>query len=284
MTLTHLKNKFKVTLKTIYPLSDVTSIFRLLVNYKLDLDAAEIVLEASKALSERDLEFFHSALNRLQDKEPVQYILGETNFYSLNFKVTPDVLIPRPETEELVEWIIQDATIQIDNKKIRILDIGAGSGCIAISLANNLPYATVSALDISEKALQIAKENAQHNKVDIHFIQADILKIATLPQRYDIIVSNPPYVREEEKMQMHENVLEHEPKEALFVSDETPLLFYDKIADLAKKHLSEKGCLYFEINQYLGKETLQLMKAKGFTSVELRKDFLGKNRFIKACK
>jgi len=282
MTLSQLKYKFLNTLKSIYPNAEVTSIFSMLVQQKLDLDPAEIVLERNKELNQTELDYFQTVLTRLQDKEPIQYILEQTTFYDLEFKVTTDVLIPRPETEELVQWLITDIQKQHTTKKKRILDIGTGSGCIGISLAKNLLNAEVSALDISKNALQIATENAKNNKVDIQFIQGDILKIEQLPQIYDIIVSNPPYIREQEKLKMHDNVLKYEPNEALFVLDENPLLFYDKISDIAKKHLAINGFLYFEINQYMGNEMLQLLKSKGFTSIELRKDFLGKDRMIKA--
>lgn len=282
MTLTELKNIFSKRLKNIYPLSEVTSIFRLLAKHKLDLDAATIVLEGQKELMEHDLMFFETALKRLQEKEPVQYIIGETNFSNLTFKVTPDVLIPRPETEEFVDWILKDIQSQHSKNKLRILDIGTGSGCIAISIANEIKHAKVYALELSTNALQIAKENALNNKVEIEFLQEDILSIGSLSQDYDIIVSNPPYIRNQEKAQMHDNVLKFEPEEALFVFDDNALLFYDKISDLAKSHLLEKGSLYFEINQYLGKETSNLLKLKGFSNIEIRKDFLGNDRMIKA--
>lgn len=282
MTLSQLKNKFSNRLKSIYPLSEITSIFRLLAKYRLDLDAAEIVLENQEELIEHDLMFFEKALKRLQEKEPVQYIIGETNFNNLIFKVTPDVLIPRPETEEFVDWILKDIQTQRSKNKLKILDIGTGSGCIAISIANKVKNAEVYALEFSTKAIQIAKENALNNKVAIEFLQENILNIGSLPQDYDIIVSNPPYIRNQEKAQMHDNVLKFEPEEALFVFDDNALLFYDKIGDLAKKHLLEKGSLYFEINQYLGKETTNLLMLKGFSNIEIRKDFLGNDRMIKA--
>lgn len=282
MTLTQLKFKFKDTLKGVYPNTEITSIFRMLVQQTLNLDSAEIVLEGNKELKPNEFDYFENALNRLQHKEPIQYILGKTTFFDLKFIVTPDVLIPRPETEELVQWVINDIQKQSTTKTIRILDIGTGSGCIAISLAKNIQYAEVSAIDISENALLIAKENAKNNDVTIQLIHNDVLELDQLTQTYDIIVSNPPYVRELEKAQMHDNVLKFEPKEALFVYDENPLLFYNKICDLAKEKLVKNGCLYFEINQYMGKEMLELIKSKGFKNFELRKDFLGKDRMVKA--
>jgi len=282
MTLIQLKNKFTDRLKNIYPLSEITSIFRLLAKYRLDLDAADIVLKKQEELIKHDLIFFETALKRLQEKEPVQYVIGKTNFKNLTFKVTPDVLIPRPETEEFVDWILKDIQAQRSKNKLRILDIGTGSGCIAISLAKKVKHAKVCALELSTKAIQIAKENALNNKVEIEFLHEDILNISRLPLDYDIIVSNPPYIRNQEKLQMHDNVLKFEPEEALFVFDDNALLFYDKIGDLAKKHLLEKGNLYFEINQYMGKETANLLEIKGFSNIEIRKDFMGNDRMIKA--
>ncbi len=282
MTLSNLKNKFKTTLHALYPSSEISSIFRYLVKHKLDLNAAEIVLEGNKEVKATDLDFFLTSLNRLQSKEPIQYIIGEANFYNSIFEVSPDVLIPRPETEELVAWIIDDIALLNSNKILKVLDIGTGSGCIAISIAKYAENVAVSAIDFSKKALHIAERNALSNKVNIQFLETDILNAQDLPEKYDIIVSNPPYVREKEKEQMHDNVLKHEPDEALFVTDENPLLFYDKISDLAKKSLVENGVLYFEINQYLGKEIKQLLETKGFERIELRKDFLEKDRMIKA--
>jgi release factor glutamine methyltransferase len=192
------------------------------------------------------------------------------------------VLIPRPETEQLVDWIIQDVKLQKIDKPIRILDIGTGSGCIAISLAKNLNNAEIWALDVSIDALEIAKKNALLNEVAIHFVEGDILNLKNFNFKFDIIVSNPPYVREKEKVEIHRNVLDYDPRVALFVKDDNPLLFYDAIADLTKNSLKKEGCLYLEINQYLGKESVDLLIKKGYKSIELKKDFLDNNRMIKA--
>lgn len=197
-----------------------------------------------------------------------------------------NTLIPRPETEELVEWIVAESRNSATGS-LKILDIGTGSGCIAISLAKNLPNAEVFALDVSEKALAVAKKNADTNKVKVNFIQADILKINDLVElstHFDIIVSNPPYVRHLEKAEIKPNVLEYEPHLALFVEDTDALLFYRKIAKLAKENLAEKGKLFFEINQYLGKETLQLLEKFGFNSTELKKDIYGNDRMTRSDK
>jgi len=282
MTLFDLQNQFRKELANIYPLGEINSIFKLLVKNYLNFDAAELVLEAKKELNKEADEYFQTALRRLLKKEPVQYIIGETSFYNLTFKVNPDVLIPRPETEELVQWIISDIQANQANRKIKILDIGTGSGCIAISLAKNIPNATIWALDISKSALEIAKYNATLNEITINLLNIDILKTKTLPQYFDIIVSNPPYIKLEEKKVMHDNVLQHEPEQALFVSNTDPLIFYKKIVEIASKYLTPNGKLYFEINQYLGKETLELIPSKEFKNTILEKDFLGNDRMIRA--
>jgi release factor glutamine methyltransferase len=226
----------------------------------------------------------------LKKEKPLQYIVGETEFYGLPFLVNENTLIPRPETEELVELIIKSYNLQPTTYNPKILDIGTGSGCIAISLAKNITNSQVFAIDVSEKALTTAKKNAEINEVTINFIQADILKVddlenlsnsnSKLPSQYDVIVSNPPYVRNLEKSEIKPNVLEYEPHLALFVDDSDALLFYRKIAELAKKNLKENGKLYFEINQYLGKETVELLENLGFNDVVLKKDIYGNDRII----
>jgi release factor glutamine methyltransferase len=207
-----------------------------------------------------------------------------THFYGLEFEVNSAVLIPRPETEELVDWIVQKSKIKNQKSKIKILDIGTGSGCIAIALAKNLPNAQVFALDVSEKALATAKKNAEKNQVQLSFIHQSILETEDLAQEFDIIVSNPPYVRELEKHEIKNNVLDNEPHLALFVEDNDALIFYRKIAQLAQKNLKSEGQLYFEINQYLGKETLNLLLEMGFKNCELRQDIYGNDRMIQCSK
>ncbi|MBE0424191.1 MAG: peptide chain release factor N(5)-glutamine methyltransferase [Lutibacter sp.] len=278
MLIQEFKRHFFSELSNLYPETEIQSFFTILVEFKLHLSRIQLALEHNFELDNDDLDFLQNALLKLKNQIPVQYIVGETAFYGLLFKVDKNVLIPRPETEELVEWIIQNNT---NSNSLKILDIGTGSGCIAISLAKNLPNATVSAIDISVEALNVAKNNAEFNQVTVEFVQADILTLEKLSTNFDIIVSNPPYVREMEKMQMQQNVLSNEPHIALFVNDENPLLFYDKIAELAKKHLTENGILYFEINQYLGAETVDLLKSKGFKNVELKKDIYGVDRMVK---
>ncbi len=224
------------------------------------------------------LEKFENAIYRLKKNEPIQYIIGETEFYGLPFKVNKHTLIPRPETEELVDWVISE----IPPLGFRgILDIGTGSGCIAVSLAKNLPNAKVSALDISMEALKVARENAQINTVTIDFFPCDILKAEQLPEKYDIIVSNPPYVRESERDKMQPNVLNHEPASALFVEDKEPLVFYQAIARLSKTVLNPGGVLYFEINEYLGKDLQEVLTTEGFGKIIVKKDIFGKDRMLK---
>jgi len=308
MTIQELKSKFLIDLMELYPKEEIQSFFNLLISYRLKLTRADIALKYNQIIDQDDLDFFLNALADLGNEKPIQYIIGQTEFYGLPFKVNKNVLIPRPETEELVAWVlnefrIKSSALSTQHSALNILDIGTGSGCIAISLAKNLPNATLFALDISKGALKIAQENAKLNNVNVHFIEEDILNTGvmlsgvealrtnpvkgylnerSLPLKFDIIVSNPPYVRELEKNEIQNNVLENEPHLALFVDDNNPLLFYNKIADFAKENLTENGQLYVEINQYLGKKTVELLKQKGFTDIELQKDIFGNDRMIKA--
>jgi release factor glutamine methyltransferase len=284
MLIQEFKRHFFSELSNVYPETEIQSFFTILVEFKLHLSRIQLALEHDFNLDNDDFDFLQNALLKLKNQIPIQYIVGETTFCGLLFKVDKNVLIPRPETEELVEWILQNLPTgrQAQNSKsLKILDVGTGSGCIAISLAKNLPNAKVSAIDISEEALNVAENNTAMNQVTINFMNADILKIEKLENDFDIIVSNPPYVRELEKAQMQQNVLSNEPHIALFVKDKNPLLFYDKITELAKNHLTENGVLYFEINQYLGAETVDLLKSKGFKNIELKKDIYGVDRMMK---
>lgn len=230
-------------------------------------------------LSESEKQKIDSIVKRLIKHEPIQYILGETVFYGLTFKVNGSVLIPRPETEELVEWILQEEK----EKNLSILDVGTGSGCIAVTLAKKMEFAKVDAWDISEEALQTANKNAKLNNVSVSYFNRDILNESlTINKKYDIIVSNPPYIIEEEKKIMARNVLDFEPHKALFVDDSNPLLFYEHIAALAKRTLNKGGRLYFEINQEKGEEIVQMLSRRGFEEVELKKDISNNDRMIRA--
>ena len=306
------KTQFIQKLSPNYDSVEAESFFYLILEEKQKLKRIDLALNPDLQFSSDEIMVWNSILAQLQHEIPIQYILGTTSFYGLDFEVNPDVLIPRPETEELVDWIVQitssefrgdelevgsgklevgDEKLEVRSQKINILDIGTGSGCIAISLAKNIPNAQVFAIDVSEKALATAKKNAIMNQVDVNFIKTDILKTDDLqtlttyhfplPNYFDIIVSNPPYVRELEKEEIKKNVLDNEPHLALFVEDNDALIFYRKIAELAQRNLSLNGQLFFEINQYLGKETIDLIEKMGFKNIELRKDIYGNDRMIK---
>ena len=281
MTLKELKTHYLNSLSKLYPKTEINTFFFYLIEEYLDLQRIDFSLQPNKIIENTDILKFEKALNRLKKEEPIQYILGKTEFYGYPFLVTKDTLIPRPETEELVEWILQELEFQ-KKEKTSILDIGTGSGCIAISLAKKNKNLSVSAIDFSKEAIEIAKQNAKLNEVNINFIEKDILLTKELETSFDVIVSNPPYVRELEKVEIKNNVLQNEPHSALFVSDSNPLIFYSKIADLAKNHLTKNGLLFFEINQYLGQETKVMLSKKGFKNIELRKDLFGNDRMIKA--
>ena len=280
MTLKELKSTFITQLSEVYPSQEVESIFTVLSEYFLNYTRLETVLKADESLSEEIIKHFKNAISRLKRQEPVQYICGKTEFYSLPFKVDKHTLIPRPETEGLVQWIIDDENKK-QTKSKTLLDIGTGSGCIAISLAKNLKDIDVSALDFSPEALKTAHKNSVLNSVKVTFFELDLLDEQTLPQRYDIMVSNPPYVRELEKSNMRSNVLEYEPKSALFVTDKDPFLFYRRITRLANLYLTDNGRVYFEINEYLSDELKALLLTERFTDIEVRKDIFGKDRMIK---
>ncbi|WP_234387169.1 peptide chain release factor N(5)-glutamine methyltransferase [Aquimarina sp. Aq78] len=281
MKIKDLRANFTNSLSRIYDSEEILSFFYILSEEILGFKRVDVAMHLDKILTIEEKANFDKARRRLEKQEPIQYIIGKTYFYGIPFMVNENVLIPRPETEELVDWIIEDQ--KKDKQSITILDIGTGSGCIAISLAKKIPEAKVYAMDISEQAIQVARDNAKKNQADITFIKADILEVKELFQDFDIIVSNPPYVRELEKKEMRSNVLDNEPQRALFVSDNEPLLFYKKITDLAKEKLKENGGLYFEINQYLGVETKNMIESKGFKSVEVRKDLYDNERMIRAC-
>ena len=281
MLLREIKNIYHSELDAIYKQEEVDSFFYLVIGHYLDLERFVLAIKPHLVVTKAEEQPLFEALGQLKLEKPIQYILGSTEFMDLEFKVNENVLIPRPETEELVRWIIDDFEL-IKNKEINILDIGTGSGCIAIALAKYFKNSKVDALDISEKALEVAQENASFNKVEVGFIKADIFELEYLEDKYDIIVSNPPYVRMLEKEEIKSNVIENEPELALFVEDKDPLVFYRKISEFAKSNLKKGGCLYFEINQYLGKKTKALLE-NDFYEVELHKDMFGNDRMLK-CK
>jgi len=286
MNIKKFRDYFNKTLKKIYPTSEIDTFLFLLLKEYLNFNRIDVVLKSNFEISPEDLILLKSSTKLLEQEIPIQYILGKTEFYGFPFILNEHVLIPRPETEELItsilEKVLKTKTFHTNakEKQLKILDIGTGSGCIPISLKKSLPFAEITAIDVSNEALTIAKKNTVLNKVDINLTQQDILKTTSLNQLYDIIVSNPPYVRESEKKEIKNNVLNNEPHMALFVKDNNPLVFYNKIAELAKNHLSENGTLFFEINQYLGKETVELIKLKGFNKIQLKKDIFGRDRII----
>ena len=281
MTIIALKEAYQNRLTPLYDRDEINSFFYLLSEAYLDKTRLDIALNPNEELNEATKHLFQNALEQLTNEYPIQYIIGETEFMDFVFEVNQHVLIPRPETEELIRWILS----REDKAKIKsILDIGTGSGCIPIILANSLTNAKVTSIDISKTALEVAKRNAVKNNVDINFLQDDILQIKVLEENYDIIVSNPPYVRESEKTAMNNNVLKFEPEIALFVTDKDPLIFYRHIASLAIRSLKTDGILYFEINQYLGAALCKILDDLGFENIELRKDMYGADRMIRAMK
>ena len=284
MTIKKYRQYFINSLEDLYSIEELQSIFYLLAEKLLHLSRIDITLQLDNTLTSDEEINFNQAIDRLKIYEPVQYILGETEFFGYPFLVNKQVLIPRPETEELVSWIIED----VDKKETTILDIGTGSGCIAISLAKKLNNAVVSAIDISNKAIEVAKKNALINNVNVEYSSVDVLNFEDKlvlqdkwKSKFDIIVSNPPYVRMQEKKLMQLNVIDHEPDIALFVEDDDPLLFYRKISQLSKQYLRHHGTLYLEINEYLGLEMEKMLNKAGFKHVLLKKDMFGKNRMIK---
>ncbi|WP_026727954.1 peptide chain release factor N(5)-glutamine methyltransferase [Flavobacterium denitrificans] len=279
MKIKQYRTQFIKELSPLYDAYEAESFFYLILEDKHKLRQIDLALNHELNFSEKDFVVWDSLLDDLKNEVPIQYLLGKTSFYGLDFEVNENVLIPRPETEELVEWIINEN--KGNSKEIKILDIGTGSGCIAISLAKNLPNAKVYAIDVSKKALDTAKRNAINNNVEVTFMLKNILELERLKSDYDIIVSNPPYVRNLEKAEIKKNVLDFEPHLALFVDDNDALIFYRKIAELAQKSLLENGQLYFEINQYLGKETKEMLEKMNFINIELRKDIYDNDRMIK---
>ena len=261
---------------------------RLLMSHITGLSMTQLLAERDLSLTEEQQKWYDEAIVRLKNNEPIQHILGYSEFYGRKLKCDRRALVPRPETEELVDWIISDwSTVNSQQSTVNCIDIGTGTGCIALSLAKELPLAKITALDISIDALSLAHENAEMLEVgNVDFAEGDILNMddehCVAREKYAVIVSNPPYVRECEKAEMEANVLEYDPHTALFVSNKDPLIFYRAIGKFGLSHLEKNGALYFEINQYLGQETCDLLVAMGYKNVELREDINGNARMIKA--
>ncbi|KRT15307.1 hypothetical protein ASU31_14840 [Pedobacter ginsenosidimutans] len=284
MKIGELAAHYELELEPLYDSNEAKALFSVAAEQVLALSSAKLIMQKDIDISFINMQKLLSILNDLQIGKPIQHILEEAHFYGAVFKVNEQVLIPRPETEELVDWIISDNSSRFlvnTNYKISILDIGTGSGCIPITLKKHLLKAEVSTLDVSANAIAVAKENAERINVKIKFIEADILTFKS-EEKFDVIVSNPPYIRDLEKSDMHNNVLVYEPHLALFVRDENPLIFYKAIADFARTNLKPNGQLYFEINEYLSKEMIEMLVSKGFIDIKLRKDMQGKDRMVRA--
>lgn len=275
------KELFQNELISFFDAMEIDQFFYLTLEKMHQLKRVDLAMNPHFEITAAEAKQWNAVLTQLKTQKPIQYILGETSFYGLTFQVNEHTLIPRPETEELVQWILETT---ISGLPITILDIGTGTGCIPITLKKNLPKSTIFGLDVSDKALEVATINALNNETEVAFFQKDILATTLLDRSFDVIVSNPPYVRELEKMEINPNVLQFEPHLALFVSDNDPLLFYRKITQLAQDYLQPGGQLFFEINQYLGPAMIALVKSYGFTQIELRKDIYSNDRMLRAIK
>lgn len=272
-------NYIKESLADLYSPNEITFLTQIVIENVTDLSIPMIISDKNRKITINQQKRIEEIVERLKKSEPIQYILGGAQFFNLKFKVNSNVLIPRPETEELVELILEDNR---DNRAVKVLDIGTGSGCISISLAKYLSDSIVSAWDISESALVVATENARINNVNVDFQKVDVLGCIPDQQKYDLIVSNPPYVLDSEKRVMDNNVLGYEPHLALFVEDNEPLIFYERIATIAQSILTKGGRLYFEINEQKGQEIVNMLEDKGFSEVAIKKDISGKDRIVTA--
>ncbi|WP_158266978.1 peptide chain release factor N(5)-glutamine methyltransferase [Chitinophaga niastensis] len=268
------------TISELYDEREAANIAHIIMEHLTGMSKLDRIVHKTKILSPDQNNRLKLAIEALQRQEPVQYITGSSWFYGMELMVNKDVLIPRPETEELVEWMVHDAA---HRHRLQLLDIGTGSGCIPLALKKALPDAQVSAIDVSEGALHVARTNASRLRLEVNFIHMDALdaqQVATLPE-FDMIVSNPPYITQSEQTSMQERVWGYEPSLALFVPDNDALLFYRHITILAKSKLQPGGALYFEINEALGKEVVALMEEHGFQQVTLKQDMFGKDRMVK---
>lgn len=286
MTISALERTYIDKLKGVYGEYEAKSLAWQSISFVCKVNRPQYLSMKNEEVTPADHTALSEILDKLESGLPLQYILGETDFYGLTFKVNPSVLIPRPETEELVDWVLKELkNTRHEHDSLKILDIGTGSGCIPISIKKHIYSAEVFAVDISPQALETARQNSDLNEAPVTFIQDDILNSSQdilINSQFSLIISNPPYVTFSEKDQMKANVLEHEPHLALFVPDDDPLIFYRAISDFALKHLPERGLLFLEINENLGSQTLDLLKEMGFSNIELRQDIRGKDRIIRA--
>lgn len=275
--------QFRITfykrLQSHYPDTEIAGMYGLILEKYMGISRVEATLQAQNEINPSVLEKLEVALCRLEKQEPIQYIIGEAYFRGLRFYVNSSTLIPRPETEELVSWIVSD------NKEsshiLHAVDIGTGSGCIALALKNELQESKITAIDISDKALEVVKRNAENLNLSIETLQLDILNVRLPKKNLDFIVSNPPYVCETEKSDMRSNVLDYEPSLALFVKDSDPLLFYRRILELATESVKENGSVYFEINERFAEETIRLADSLGWRKSVVKKDIFGRDRMMR---
>ena len=281
MLLCQLIKDIKLALNPLYNANEINSFIKILANYYLNISPVQLHFSEKHFILPEIANEINKAIERLKQQEPIQYIIGETDFFDFTFKVTPEVLIPRPETEELVNWIISDYK---NCKELILLDIGTGSGCIAITLDKKLSDVKTFAIDVSEKAIQIAQTNAKTNNSSVTFLQKDIFKVErkTFSHKFDIIVSNPPYVTESDKKEMQKNVLDFEPEIALFVSDNKPLIFYNTIITFATSNLKIGGEIYLEINEKFANNIKDILKKSKFVNIKIKQDLNNKDRMIKA--
>ncbi len=286
MTISALERTYIDKLKGVYGEYEARSLAWQSISFVCKVNRPQYLSMKNEEVTPADHTVLSEILDKLESDWPLQYILGETDFYGLTFKVNPSVLIPRPETEELVDWVLKELkNTRHEHDSLKILDIGTGSGCIPISIKKHIYSAEVFAVDISPQALETARQNSDLNEAPVTLIQDDILNPSQdilINSQFSLIISNPPYVTFSEKDQMKANVLEHEPHLALFVPDDDPLIFYRAISDFALKHLPERSLLFLEINENLGPQTLDLLKEMGFSNIELRQDIRGKDRIIRA--
>ena len=281
-TFKDIASAYEEALLPLYPVAEIKQLFLMSYSFVTEKNSAHYMLSNANEITEPMLHQFFGILGELQTGRPIQHVLGIADFYGLRLSVNEHTLIPRPETEELVEWIVKEHQ---NSEQLSILDVGTGSGCIALALKKQLPHAKIDAIDLQGEAIKVARANAAHLDLSVDFVQADVLEwdiFMQENQQYDIIVSNPPYITPTEQKDMHNNVLLYEPHSALFVEEHAPLLFYDVIAEMGGKHLLPGGSLYFEINQYLSSETCNLLLKKGYKNITLRQDLNQVDRMIKA--
>jgi len=282
MTIRQIATEIYVQLTGRYPETEIESFARILFRHYLKITPLQAYLSQCNMLPAEIEQQMLIVIDELKKYRPIQYILGETEFYGLHFLLTPDVLIPRPETEELADWMLHEYD---QNAQLNILDVGTGSGCIAVALAANLPNASVWAVDISETALNIARRNALKNNVNIHFLLKDVLKDGMMgfaPDSLDVVVSNPPYIIPSEKARLLPNVLEYEPHIALFTPNDHPLVFYERIAAFGTKYLKNRGRIFFEINEVFHEEVVEILRQNNYLDISLRNDINGKWRMVSA--